>query len=156
MHTVPQDCFDKEKSSIYHYGFLIQIWGNQTILVSFYKFYIKIILLYWKRAMATHSSILAWRIPMDSGLQSMGWQRAGHYCVTKHTAHILLYRFLWIWNDTLCPYFIFWLLPFSNYFDIHPCYLLLSSILLYGYITIDPSVNLFTSIWFVSIFLDSK
>ena len=50
MHTVSQDCFDKEKSSIYHYGFLIQIWGNQTILVSFYKFYIKIILLYWKRA----------------------------------------------------------------------------------------------------------
>ena len=52
--------------------------------------------------MATHSSILAWRIPMDSG-QSTGWQRAGHDCVAKHTAHILLYRFLWVCNDTLCP-----------------------------------------------------
>ena len=31
--------------------------------------------------MATHSSILAWRIPMDrgaGGLQSMGLQRVGH------------------------------------------------------------------------------
>ena len=31
--------------------------------------------------MATHSSILAWRIPgtgEPGGLQSMGWQRGGH------------------------------------------------------------------------------
>ena len=32
--------------------------------------------------MATHSSILAWRVPMDreepGGLQSMGSQRVGH------------------------------------------------------------------------------
>ena len=39
--------------------------------------------------MATHSSILAWRIPMDrgawQGLQSMGSQRVGHDWVTKHT-----------------------------------------------------------------------
>ena len=35
--------------------------------------------------MATHSSILAWRIPWKEesvGLQSMGWQRVGHNCVT--------------------------------------------------------------------------
>ena len=35
----------------------------------------------WKKAMATHSSILAWRIPWTEeadGLQSMGSQRAGH------------------------------------------------------------------------------
>ena len=34
-----------------------------------------------EKEMATHSSILAWRIPrMEEpvGLQSMGWQRVGH------------------------------------------------------------------------------
>ena len=34
-----------------------------------------------EKAMATHSSILAWRIPWieePGGLQSMGWQRVGH------------------------------------------------------------------------------
>ena len=41
---------------------------------------------------ATHSSILAWRIPMDRGVcyvchrpQSMGLQRVGHDQVTKHS-----------------------------------------------------------------------
>ena len=34
-----------------------------------------------EKVIATHSSILAWRIPWieePGGLQSMGWQRAGH------------------------------------------------------------------------------
>ena len=34
-----------------------------------------------EKGMATHSSVLAWRIPMDrepGGLQSMGLQRVGH------------------------------------------------------------------------------
>ena len=34
-----------------------------------------------KKGMATHYSILAWRIPWSEepgGLQSMGWQRVGH------------------------------------------------------------------------------
>ena len=34
-----------------------------------------------EKEMATHSSILAWRIPWmeePGGLQSMGWQRVGH------------------------------------------------------------------------------
>ena len=34
-----------------------------------------------EKEMATHPSILAWRIPWaedPSGLQSMGWQRVGH------------------------------------------------------------------------------
>ena len=39
--------------------------------------------------MATHSSILAWRIPWTEeepgGLQSMGSQRVGHDLVTKHS-----------------------------------------------------------------------
>ena len=36
--------------------------------------------------MATHSSILAWRIPWteeSGGLQSMGWQRARHDLTTN-------------------------------------------------------------------------
>ena len=37
-----------------------------------------------EEAIATHSSILAWRIPMDRGLQCMGLQRVGHDWVTKH------------------------------------------------------------------------
>ena len=40
-----------------------------------------------EKGMATHSSILAWRIPWTEepdGLQSMGSQRVGHDCVIKH------------------------------------------------------------------------
>ena len=42
-----------------------------------------------EKGMATHSSILAWRIPWTEepgGLQSMGSQRAGHDFVTKAAA----------------------------------------------------------------------
>ena len=46
----------------------------------------------WKdtleKGMATHSSIVAWRIPMDNGawqLQSMGLQRVRHDWATKYT-----------------------------------------------------------------------
>ena len=41
-----------------------------------------------EEGMATHSSILAWRIPMTKeagGLQSVGSQRVGHNRVVKHT-----------------------------------------------------------------------
>ena len=31
-----------------------------------------------EKGMATHSSILAWRIPWTEAIQSMGLQRAGH------------------------------------------------------------------------------
>ena len=40
-----------------------------------------------EEGMATHSSILAWRIPWteeNGELQSMGWQRIRHGWVTKH------------------------------------------------------------------------
>ena len=40
-----------------------------------------------EESMATHSSILAWKIPWKEepcGLQSMGSQRAGHYSATAH------------------------------------------------------------------------
>ena len=39
-----------------------------------------------EKGMATHSSILAWRIPRTEelgGLQSVGLQRVGHYLATK-------------------------------------------------------------------------
>ena len=41
-----------------------------------------------EEGMATHCSILAWRIPWTEepgGLQSMGSQRAGHDWATKHS-----------------------------------------------------------------------
>ena len=41
-----------------------------------------------EKEMATHSSILAWRIPRTEepgGLQSMGLQRVGHDSVHTHT-----------------------------------------------------------------------
>ena len=41
-----------------------------------------------EKGMATHSSILAWRIPWTEepgGLQSMGSQTVGHDWATKHT-----------------------------------------------------------------------
>ena len=36
-----------------------------------------------EKGMGTHSSILAWKIPMDRGLQSMGSQRIGHDWAAK-------------------------------------------------------------------------
>ena len=41
-----------------------------------------------EKGIATHSSILAWRIPWTEepgGPQSMGWQRAGHDRAIVHT-----------------------------------------------------------------------
>ena len=46
-----------------------------------------------KEDIATHSSILAWRIPMDrgaDGLQSMGSQRVRHDQATKHSTYLKL------------------------------------------------------------------
>ena len=48
-----------------------------------------------EEGMATHSSILAWRIPWTEepgGLQSMGLQRVGHDWMTKHSTHRVLAR----------------------------------------------------------------
>ena len=48
-----------------------------------------------EEAMATHSSILAWKIPWteeSGGLQSMGLQRVGHDWATEHTHTQLLDR----------------------------------------------------------------
>ena len=38
--------------------------------------------------MVTHSSILAWRIPMDRGTSCMGSQRVGHNWATKHSTGV--------------------------------------------------------------------
>ena len=41
-----------------------------------------------EKEMATHSSILAWKIPgteEPGGLQSVGWEGVGHDWVTEHT-----------------------------------------------------------------------
>ena len=46
-----------------------------------------------EEGMATHSSILAWRIPMDKepgGLQSIGSQRVGHDWLSIHSTHLLM------------------------------------------------------------------
>ena len=43
-----------------------------------------------EKEMATHSSILAWRIPETEepgGLLSMGWQKVRYYFVTKQLQH---------------------------------------------------------------------
>ena len=55
-----------------------------------------------EQEMATHSSILAWRIPRteeSGGLQSMGSQRVGHDCETNY----FTLRYLDLFPDqTLC------------------------------------------------------
>ena len=46
-----------------------------------------------EKEMATHSSILAWRIPWTEErdrLQSMEWQRVRHDCVTNFHFHIFM------------------------------------------------------------------
>ena len=57
-----------------------------------------------KKGMATHSSILAWRIPWTEepgGLQSMGWQRVRHnWTIHSHThthTHTRIFRVGFPW-----------------------------------------------------------
>ena len=86
-----------------------------------------------KKGMATHSSILAWRIPRTEepgGLQSIGSQRVRHD-----------------WNDLACTHALKWvkvllvssLWPERSYSVLHQqvailsfCWLLLSSLVLFG------------------------
>ena len=64
---------------------------------------VALVLLSLEKEMATHSSILAWRIPWTEepgGLQSVGWQRVGHYWVTNththtHTHSVTFGRPMW-------------------------------------------------------------
>ena len=51
-----------------------------------------------EKGMATHSSILAWRIPWteeSGGLQSMGSQRVGYGCATNTHTHTLWYQLIY-------------------------------------------------------------
>ena len=59
-----------------------------------------------EKEMATHSSILAWRIPVigePGGLPSMGSHRVGHDCsdLEAAAALIILYMVM-IWNQRCC------------------------------------------------------
>ena len=59
--------------------------------------------------MATHSSILAWRIPWTEEpgeLQSMGSQRVGHYWATEHIVY-RLYKYIYIYIY-IHTYTLFW------------------------------------------------
>ena len=59
-----------------------------------------------EKEMATHSSVLAWRIPgtgEPSGLLSMGSHRVGHDWsdLAQHSIYALLYKILW-WRLSNC------------------------------------------------------
>ena len=68
--------------------------------------------------LATHSSILAWRIPWTEEpgeLQSEGLQRVGHDLVTEHAHTKLLRTFpLFILFTSLDPYIFFMSSPLSH------------------------------------------
>ena len=54
---------------------------------------------------ATHSSILAWRTPLaeePGGLQSMGFRRVGHDCVTDTFTIALRHRALHLFPHLIC------------------------------------------------------
>ena len=73
---------------------------------------------------ATHSSVLAWRIPMDSRAarpQSMGSQRVGHDWATKHSTKLpsfLAFWPLWFWHPSMSSgwYFVY---TVCSLWDIH-------------------------------------
>ena len=55
--------------------------------------------------MATHSSVLAWKIPQTEepgGLQSLGSQRVGHYRATKQPQQL---KYLRVNNDHALKHF---------------------------------------------------
>ena len=63
-----------------------------------------------EKGMATHSSILAWRITWTEepgGLQFMGSQRVGHDRVTKHTCQYSKYKCFnsFIFRTIFCKYY---------------------------------------------------
>ena len=92
---------------------------NSFIYAHFFFFLKQDYIFHLEEDMATHSSILAWRIPWieePGGLQSMGSQRVRHDWATNHsTAHLYILRgkvhitpilksiviFLYSWNLAL-------------------------------------------------------
>ena len=68
---------------------------SQSPHVCIHNIYTCYVYIHTKKEMATHSSILAWRIPWTEelgGLQSLGSQKVGHDWATKHRCiYILLF-----------------------------------------------------------------
>ena len=74
-----------------------------------------------EKEMATHSSILAWRIPWTEepgGLQSMGLQRVGHNWVTSltHSLYILFCDPFWFNFCEGCRVCVYFFCPFFFFF----------------------------------------
>ena len=70
-------------------------WSQRHTVISWDPGYICVFLgLIWEKEMATHSSILTWRIPWmeePGGLQSTGWQRVGHDWTTSLSVFTLVW-----------------------------------------------------------------
>ena len=65
-----------------------------------------------EKGMATHSSILAWRIPQTEepgGLQFMGSQRVRHDWVTKHTHRYTFWIYFGVWSKTKMKFIFFFI-----------------------------------------------
>ena len=95
-----------------------------------------------EEGMATHSSILAWKIPWTEepgGLQSIGSQRVGHdwsdLAVMHDHSHpfgsfcLLLSPEIWFYRSLLNLFYPLWLISFSTHYD---WVLMLSSELLFS------------------------
>jgi len=74
------------------FGPLLIILLRKSCINSYIDFYKYLLLLYMEKQMATHSSILSWKIPWTEepgGLQSMGLQRVTHGVAKSDRAHLL-------------------------------------------------------------------
>ena len=94
-----------------HKGTIFFLWWKllRSTLFSNFQIYITVLLIIFtmllEKGMATHSSVLAWRIPWTEelvGLQSMGSQRVRHNWVTNtHTQCYTLYPHELFYNESL-------------------------------------------------------
>ena len=129
----------------------------------------------WKdpqeKEMATHSSILAWRILRIEEPQSMEWQRVGHDWATKLTQKLLgllvtinlssisiifvILRVLHKWNHTICNFLRLAFFSHSSLFPsnsskllcISVVYFLLISVLWYVHTTVYSTIHLLKDTW---------
>ena len=109
MYTVPQDCFDKEKSSIFHYWFFNTNMETRPFF-SFYKFYIKIILLYWRRAWQPTPAFLPGESPWTADSPRGGKEL--DMTVWLSTQHIFFY--IDSYGYVMTHYVLFYLLASSS------------------------------------------
>ena len=88
----------KKKKKKIHFLFFLYIAWDLFFRLSVNNFYRLLQDDPLEKGMATHSSILAWRIPWTEepgGLQSTELQRAGHNWLTEHACKDCL---LWLWD----------------------------------------------------------